>query len=171
MKLITLGIVTVFAVALFFSIGSSFSQSQQDLSDELDEFALSQLEKIQLRSIRDNVEYCGFIGYDSSGELTATRAKRGQMDSCEPDDPPPGFDALASYHSPGAYTPDADTEVPSVDDLLADFDEDIGGYVSTPAGRVCFNDVEIRNTAKMEPINSPVSTTIHEYLNCLSLTD
>ncbi len=128
----------VFAVTLFFSIDSSFSQSRQDLTDELDEFALSQLEKFQLRSIRENVEYCGFIGYDSLGELTATRAKRGQLDSCEPDDPPPGFDALASYHSHGAYTPEADTEVPSVDDLLADFEEDIEGYRDAGGQQCCF---------------------------------
>lgn len=115
------------------------AQSREELVDELDIFAVAYLDTLQPLSIRDNAEYCGLFGYDASGTLAATEPRRGTVDSCEPADAPPGFDVVASYHTHGAYSRDADTEVPSVDDMLADFDEGIDGYIATPGGRVWLN--------------------------------
>lgn len=42
----------------------------------------------------------------------------------------------------------ADTEVPSVNDLQADLQEEIYGYIATPSGRVWLNDSE-RNGSVM----------------------
>lgn len=42
----------------------------------------------------------------------------------------------------------ADTEVPSVNDLQADLQEEIYGYIATPSGRIWLNDSE-RNGSVM----------------------
>ena len=118
------------------------AQSRSALDDELDKFAAALFDRIQPRSIAENVEYCGLLGRDKSGKFAATKAKRGQVDDCEPEDSPDGFEVLASYHTHGAYTADADTEVPSVDDLEADIEERIDGYIATPGGRMWLNDAE-----------------------------
>ena len=115
------------------------AQSLTGIEDEVDRFAVRHLHQVQLVSIRDNREYCGVIGYDSAGNLMATGPIRGEVGSCDPGDDPPGFEAVASYHTHGAYSRDADTEVPSMDDLLGDFEEGIDGYIATPGGRVWLN--------------------------------
>ena len=126
--------------AVFFLAGpSALSHDRGRLHDELDKFAAAHFDKIQPRSIADNLEYCGLFGYDKSGKLAATKAKRGRLDSCEPAPEPEGFEVLASYHTHGAYTPDVDTEVPSLDDLAADIEEGIDGYIATPGGRIWLN--------------------------------
>ena len=62
-----------------------------------------------------------------AGKLAATGPKRGRRDSCEPDEPPEDFEILASYHTHGAYTQEADTEMPSLEDLAGDIEEGIDG--------------------------------------------
>ena len=110
---------------------------------EIDQFAITHLDKVQRLSIRDNIEYCGLLIINSVGEISATKAQAGDRDSCEIDSEF-GEDTMivASYHTHGAYSLDADTEVPSIDDLEGDFEEGIDGYISTPAGRVWVNRVE-----------------------------
>ncbi len=117
------------------------SLSNQEL-EELHDFAADHLDTVQPISIKEGVEYCGFFGYDANGQLAATPAKRGRQDSCQPTTEPDGFTVLASYHTHGSYTMEADTEVPSTDDLLADIAEQSYGYIATPGGRVWFNDWE-----------------------------
>lgn len=119
-----------------------FSQARQALTDELDIFAAEYLASIQQRSFRDGVEYCGLFGYDADGNLVATPARRGDRDSCEPEIGPEDLDVIASYHTHGRYSPDSDTEAPSVSDLSNDIEEDIDGYVATPGGRLWVNLVE-----------------------------
>lgn len=119
--------------------GQSIQLSDSEL-DELHQFAVEHLDTVQPISIRDGVEYCGLFGYDTRGKLVATQAHKGKVDSCRPQNEPPGFTILASYHTHGSFTMDADTEVPSEDDLLGDIEEEIYGYVATPSGRVWFND-------------------------------
>ena len=121
----------------------SIRLSNSELED-LHEFAIDYLDQVQPRSIRDGVEYCGLFGYDIRGRLSATQARKGKVDSCRPHNEPRGFTVLASYHTHGSFTMDADTEVPSEDDLLGDIQEQIYGYVATPSGRVWFNDWETR---------------------------
>lgn len=139
----TLRIGIVFgAIILLLATNSVQSQSRQSLTDELDIFAAEHLSAVQALSFRDRVEYCGLFGFDEAGNLVATKAKRGKRDSCEPEVGPPGLEVLASYHTHGAYSPDSDTETPSVFDLAGDIDEDIDGYVATPGGRLWVNLVE-----------------------------
>jgi len=110
-----------------------------ELTDELDRFAIAFLDKIQPLSVRDKVEYCGLFGHDAYGNLIATEPIAGEPDSCDPGFEPEGFEVIASYHTHGAYSRDADAEVPSLDDLLGDFEEGIDGYIATPGGRVWLN--------------------------------
>lgn len=114
-------------------------QSRSDLVDAMDLFAVAHLDKVQELSIRDDVEYCGYFGFDAAGKIAATPARKGGRDGCLADEPPSDFDISASYHTHGSYARDADTEVPSIDDLLGDFEEGIDGYIATPAGRVWLN--------------------------------
>ena len=79
-----------------------------------------------------------------AGKLAATSPKRGRRDSCEPDEPPEDFEILASYHTHGDDTQEADTEVPSLEDLAGDIEEGIDGYIATPGGRLWLNDARLR---------------------------
>jgi len=122
----------------------AMSDTQDEPPTELDELAIEVFDRIQPLSIRDNLEYCGSLGIDRDGYLAATPAARGERDSCQAEDIPEGFEILASYHTHGGYAEDADTEVPSIDDLKGDFDEGIDGYIATPGGRVWLVLVEDR---------------------------
>ncbi len=122
------------------------AQDRAALNEEPDRFAAAHFDGIQPRSIADGVEYCGLLGFDAAGKLAATPAKRGTPDSCQPDDAPAGFEVLASWHTHGAYDRDADTEVPSLDDLHSDIEEGIDGYIAIPGGRLWLNDAEARQS-------------------------
>ncbi|MBL1420330.1 MAG: DUF4329 domain-containing protein [Alphaproteobacteria bacterium] len=95
---------------------------------------------IQQRSFDTNREYCGFVGVDEDGYLITTEPTKGEPDACYAKDAPADFDYFASYHTHGAFSEDADSELPSSDDLIADIAEGIDGFVATPGGRVWFND-------------------------------
>jgi hypothetical protein len=123
-------------VVAILSIGETRAQSRSDVTDSVDLLAIELFDEIQPRSIHENVEYCGYIGYDKTGKLVATEPWRGAVDNCGTDIFLPGFEAIASYHTHAAYSRDMDSEVPSVDDLKIDFDEGVNGYVATPGGRV-----------------------------------
>ncbi len=102
------------------------------------------LAEAQEDSIRENVEFCGYIGYDKAGKLVATPPTRGNAGSCTPDKA--GIDdagikvRTASYHTHAAYDPGYSNEIPSVEDYDGDKSERINGYVATPAGRIWFLD-------------------------------
>jgi len=115
------------------------AQGRAQVADDIDRFVLAHFDRIQPPSIRENREYCGLVGFDADGLLAVTPARPGTVDSCDPGAAPPGFEVIASYHTHGGYTPDADSEVPSVDDLLGDLEDGIDGYVATPGGRVWLN--------------------------------
>lgn len=136
-------------VALLLPATAAIADDADDLLEDLDRFAANFLDGVQLRSFAQNVEYCGLFGLDAYGRMVATPAKRGERDSCEPPEAPAAWsEVLASYHTHGAYespseSPDGtspDTEVPSIDDLEADIDEGVDGYIATPGGRLWFND-------------------------------
>lgn len=122
------------------------AQDRSTLTDELDRFAAAHFDRIQPQSVADGAEYCGLLGFDAAGKLATTPAKRGKPDSCRPDDAPAGFEVLASWHTHGAYDRDADTEVPSLDDLFSDIEEGIDGYIATPGGRLWLNDAGARQS-------------------------
>ena len=101
-----------------------------------DVFAKAFLDQMQARSFEDNREYCGLFGRDAEGYVIATAPVVGMRDTCQIPDTEEEFKAFASYHSHGAYDYGADSEVPTSNDLLADQDEGVIGYISTPGGRV-----------------------------------
>ena len=103
-------------------------------------FIKAQLDALQPRSIAENREYCGYLGVTHAGEFAISPAKRGDESGCTPDDPPPGLQPLASYHTHAAFASTYDSEVPSSNDLEGDIAERVNGYVSTPGGRLWFND-------------------------------
>lgn len=61
--------------------------------------ATAYLDRVQARSIPEKVEYCGWFGYDSRGDLLATPAKRGGSGNFDLDEPPAGFKAVTSDRS------------------------------------------------------------------------
>ena len=94
------------------------------------------LADLQQNSFDAKREYCGLIGRNPRGEVVITRPRKGRADSCRPRN----FwgnriEVIASYHTHGSHDAYADAEVPSFDDLAADIDEGIYGFVSTPGGR------------------------------------
>lgn len=98
------------------------------------------LNALQPISIAQNVEYCGYVGYNAAGKLMVTAPTRGDEGSCSSDDPDALEIITASYHTHGAHSPDYYNEVPSGDDMEGDADEGIDGYVVTPAGRLWYID-------------------------------
>ncbi|WP_231703952.1 DUF4329 domain-containing protein [Cochlodiniinecator piscidefendens] len=103
------------------------------------QFAQSVLNNLQQQSFQRNREFCGYIGFDNAGQLIATPATMGRPDSCEPPEPY-NMLVVASYHTHGAFDPDALAEFPSADDMEADEAEGIDGYVATPGGRLWYID-------------------------------
>ena len=115
----------------------------------IDQFAVSFLNTIQARSIRERREYCGYFFLNSAGQITATPPRPGTFASCDMPAPRVGQGIIASYHTPGAYGPGYDNDVPSTVDLTSDFDFGIDGYVSTPGGRVWLVDFQTRSTTQL----------------------
>jgi len=109
-------------------------------TDDIDAFATSVLNDLQPISIAESREYCGFIYETADGRLAATPIRRGGEDFC--DLPAITDSTLASFHTHGGFSDKYDNEVPSVDDVVGDFDEGIDGYVGTPAGRVWLIDYD-----------------------------
>lgn len=106
------------------------------LADErVHAFAKSVLAQLQPLSIAQNREYCGTIGIQSDGTLVASKPHRGGRNGCRPRRARKVDRILASYHTHGAFSPNADSELPSVRDVLSDMNADTDGYVSTPGGR------------------------------------
>lgn len=133
------------------------AQSRSAVNDDIDKFVLELFDRVQAQSIEENREYCGLIGFDHGDFLVATGPVPGDMDSCDPSGTTEDIEVIASYHTHGAFDPEADSEVPSVDDLLADFEEGIDGYVATPGGRVWLNLVEEKLTYQLCGRNCVVS--------------
>ncbi len=98
------------------------------------------LNQVNALSFKNNREYCGYVGFDADGNLVATPAKKGRQDSCLANEPPENLDIFASYHTHGAFTPDAFSEWPSSADMEGDEEEGIDGYVATPGGRMWYID-------------------------------
>jgi hypothetical protein len=96
--------------------------------------------ELQLQSIAENVEFCGYVGFDANGALMATSPTRGEEGSCLAAEPVELEIITASYHTHGAHSPDYFNEVPSGDDMEGDADEGIDGYIATPAGRLWYVD-------------------------------
>lgn len=115
----------------------------------VDTFARTFLNDLNVRSIREGREHCGYIFIDPQGRLQATPPRAGTFASCDMVAPRVGQGIIASYHTHGSYGRDYDNEVPSVIDLMSDFDYGIDGYVSTPGGRVWLVDFQTQTTRQV----------------------
>ncbi len=91
-------------------------------------------------SIAENVEYCGYVGFNADGQLIASKPTLGDEGSCLSDDPVHIEVITASYHTHGGHSLDYFNEVPSGEDMEGDADEGIDGYVATPGGRLWYID-------------------------------
>jgi len=91
-------------------------------------------------SIRDKVEYCGYIGITADGDLIASPPTRGDEASCLADDPTEIEVIYSSYHTHGQFSRDYFNEVPSGTDMEGDEEEGIDGWIATPGGRLWYND-------------------------------
>lgn len=123
-----------------------FQRAQVQSQAEID-FAKNLLDGLQGQSISKNREYCGYIGIDAEGAYIATPPQRGRKGSCLADEPAESFRLIASYHTHGAYAQKYESELPSSQDLIADINEGLDGYIATPGGRVWFNDTRKHVTA------------------------
>ena len=119
---------------------SLIGQSVQAQSPEEIAFARQILTQLQDNSFAANREYCGIIGLTADNKLTAATPRKGRRTSCQPRDPRDAAEIIASYHTHGGFDWDADSEVPSTEDIIGDMEEGIDGYVSTPGGRLWFID-------------------------------
>jgi hypothetical protein len=107
-------------------------------------FAKEILAAIQVRSILEDREYCGYIARGPDGRLTATKPRRGKYNSCDLGSPPPFQRIIASYHTHASYDAGSINEIPSLQDLMSDIAARTDGYISTPGGRFWFSDHRAR---------------------------
>jgi len=99
------------------------------------------LAQLQGRSFAENREYCGYIGRMPDGSYQATDVTRGRVHSCLSRGSEARFVQItASFHTHGGFDRNADSEVPSVNDVMGDMSEGVNGYVATPGGRLWFID-------------------------------
>jgi len=132
----------IFALALLAApIGAHSETLRLTQDQDLIRAAKQVLTTLQVRSFRAGREFCGLLGRDSDGRIISTRPKRGRLDSCLPNEfRNPDVTPLASFHTHAAYDEDADSEVPSFEDLSADIAEGLVGFVATPGGRFWISD-------------------------------
>ncbi len=107
---------------------------------DADAFAIAFLDQMQALSLPSGREYCGVFGRAADGTVRATAPVRGERDSCTATFEPDAFRTFAVYHSQGAFDSTVDAEVPSAYDVVADREQNVTGYVSTPGGRVWRSD-------------------------------
>jgi hypothetical protein len=125
-----------FVVLMLFIPCATFAQEKAELT-----LVKTTMQDLQQRSVNDNLEYCGFIGYDPRGQIRATIALAGGRASCWSQQPDK-LRVVASYHTHAAYDPAYFGEVPSTQDMESDAQQGIDGYVSTPGGRLWFIDTD-----------------------------
>lgn len=128
--------VRLLCAGLIAAVAAGLGSTARAQDPQVAALAREVLSQLQERSIKAGREYCGMIGRTVNGDLVLGKVRKGRAGSCMPPRDPVGFFAVASFHTHGAYDPDYDNEVPSVNDVLSDMDEGTDGYVSTPGGRL-----------------------------------
>lgn len=121
------------------------------ISIPTDEAALvrSLLTELQFVSIQQGVEFCGFVGTNSTGRLVVSKPVRGDKASCLPEYPRNISIITASYHTHGGYDPEYLGELPSPSDVAGDLEMGVNGYVSTPGGRFWYIDSQSRQLTQI----------------------
>lgn len=123
------------AIAIIFAPVAAFAQEAEE--ERLIRFVFAQLNPI---SIAENIEYCGYVGFDAEGTKIASDATPGDESSCLADDPVEIEVITASYHTHGSFSTDYSSEIPSGTDMEGDEEEGIDGWVATPGGRLWYID-------------------------------
>lgn len=106
------------------------------------EFVMTLLAELNVQSIEENRELCGYLGLDRNGEYRTTRINTGQEASCTLPNWPVKLTVLASFHTHSTYSSEYDSEIPSVTDIESDEANGIDGYVATPGGRLWYIDTD-----------------------------
>ena len=121
---------------------------ERPLSNDVTVLSVAVLRRIQEVSIREDVEYCGYIVKDlNTNELVAIEPERGNKQFCvTPIVDLNTFKLQAAYHTQGAYREDALTEIPSSRDFESASVDQVDSFISTPGGRVWRIDY-LNNTA------------------------
>ncbi|MGR3436364.1 MAG: DUF4329 domain-containing protein [Shimia sp.] len=129
------------AAALALLPATALAQSAEEVA-----MAKRVLAAHQPPSFANDLEYCGYLGWDAAGTFTTTETITGDAEGCTPE-APDGFDWILSWHTHAAFNDEYDSEVPSVIDVEADEAEGIDGFVATPGGRLWYvdtTDMEVR---------------------------
>lgn len=128
--------IPILAASLSMTASSAVAQNAAELA-----VARGVLLQLQPRSFSENLEYCGYIGRMSGGQLAATEVTRGDTWGCLSRGSEDRFvEVVASFHTHAAFDRAADSEVPSTDDMRGDMEERVNGYVATPGGRLWYID-------------------------------
>ena len=118
------------------------SAGQVDLAKQV-------LATVQPISLQENVEYCGEIGLNARGQIVASGAARGRVNTCKSNESSNIVTVTASYHTHGGFSQNYFNELPSMSDVNADLSEGIDGYVATPGGRIWFVDTTARRVTQI----------------------
>jgi len=130
------------AIAVLASSGSSSSDAVQRYTIR-DDAAWQVLNDTNPTSVRENLEYGGWVYQHSDATYSATTPIRGRVDGVNigtPDSVPSGTLASSSYHTHGATDPRFFSETFSPNDKYADVRWKVDGYLATPTGRFMFHD-------------------------------
>ncbi len=100
------------------------------------------LTDLQRVSFAANAEHCGYIGRDSGGSIVVTDINRGTEASCNLPEIPSSMAVVASFHTHSTYSPEYASEWPTATDMMSDAAFGIGGYISTPGGRLWYVDTQ-----------------------------
>ncbi|PYE84763.1 uncharacterized protein DUF4329 [Pseudoroseicyclus aestuarii] len=125
--------------AMFFALLITMPQAAAAQTQTEIDFVKDMFRPMQQDSFAKRREYCGVIGYDETGELVATEAAPGTIDSCDltfPED----IAVIASYHTHGSFEIPYYNEMPSEIDMLSDQAMRVNGWIATPGGRLWYID-------------------------------
>ena len=127
----------VVAGAALISSGSDSTDESSRSQNEIDA-AFAVLNEINPTSVRENLEYGGWVYRNQDNTFGSSAPVRGQAASVTLPSPssstPAGSTVTASYHTHAGFDPRYDNENFSPQDIFADNSLGIGGYLATPAG-------------------------------------
>lgn len=127
----------VVAGALIVSSGSDEKDRSNRFSNQ-NAAAFDVLNGINPTSVRDNVEFGGWVYRNADGTFASTNPVRGEVASVDPGPPnvvPAGTRATATYHTHGADDPRFISEEFSGQDLAFNRFFRVDGYLATPTGQ------------------------------------
>ncbi len=139
------------AIALLASSGSSSSDTVRRYTVR-NEAAWTVLNDTNPTSVRENIEYGGWVYQNSDATYSATAPVKGRVDGVNigtPNSVPAGTLATSSYHTHGAYDPRFVSETFSPMDLVQDNLWKVDGYLATPSGRFMFHDYQTGNVTQL----------------------